>query len=188
MSLTGEVETLVDDLPGMGDHHTNGPVIKERYIYFAQGTATNSGVVGEDNAKYGWLLRKPDFHDIPCDDIVLTGENYASANVLTDGPNDTATTGAYAAFGTATSAGQIIKGRVPCTGAIMRIPLEGGEIELVAWGLRNPFGLAFSPGGQLYATENGYDGRGSRPVWGAGDVLWEIKEGMCFLARVTGDA
>lgn len=180
VSPAGEMEALVGDLPGMGDHHTNGPVIHNGYIYFGQGTATNSGVVGEDNADFGWLLRNPGFHDIPCEDIVLTGENYTSANVLTDAPGDTATTGAYTAFGTATSAGQIIKGRVPCTGSIMRVPVEGGETEVVAWGFRNPFGLAFSPAGRLYVTENGYDGRGSRPVWGAGDVLWEIKQGMWY--------
>jgi hypothetical protein len=28
-------------------------------------------------------------------------------------------------------------------GAVMRVPVIVGKIELVAWGLRNPFGLAF---------------------------------------------
>ncbi len=32
-------------------------------------------------------------------------------------------------------------------------PLPGSPVW--AWGLRNPFGLAFAPGGSLYATENG---------------------------------
>ena len=40
--------------------------------------------------------------------------------------------------------------------------------------MRSPYGLAFSPGGTLYVTENSYDVRGSRPVWGAGDLLWSI--------------
>jgi glucose/arabinose dehydrogenase len=48
-------------------------------------------------------------------------------------------------------------------------------LQLVAWGFRNPFGLAFAPGGQLYATDNGYDERGSRPIWGAADALWAVK-------------
>lgn len=47
-------------------------------------------------------------------------------------------------------------------------------MEVVAWGLRNPFGLAFAPGGPLYVTENSFDDRGSRPIWGAGDVLWRV--------------
>lgn len=176
----GSIAVLVNGLPSVGDHHTNGPVIKDGYIYFGQGTATNSSVVGEDNAEFGWLKRKPAFHDIPCGDITLAGQNYRSKNVLSDNPNDDTTTGAYVPFGTATSAGQVIKAALPCTGSIMRIPVGGGPLELVAWGLRNPFGLAFAPDGRLFITENGYDSRGSRQVWGAGDVLWEIKPGNWY--------
>lgn len=180
VSAEGDVDTLVENLPSLGDHHTNGPVIKGGYIYFGQGTATNSAVVGPDNAAFGWLYRKPEFHDIPCKDIVLKGINYTSANPLTDAPKDSVTTGAYVAFGETTRQGQVIKGEVPCNGAIMRIPLEGGEPELVAWGLRNPYGMAFSPSGELFITENSYDVRGSRPVWGTGDVLWKIEEGTWY--------
>jgi glucose/arabinose dehydrogenase len=176
----GQIATLISNLPSVGDHHTNGPVVKDGYIYFGQGVATNSGVVGKDNADFGWLLRNKDFHDISCQDIVLTGQNYTSPNVLTDDPNDEISTGAYVAFGTSTTAGQTIKGALPCTGSILRIPLTGGNVELVAWGFRNPFGLALSPDGKLFATENGFDERGSRPVWGTGDVLWEIKTGVWY--------
>src|SRR5215213_1649055 len=176
----GSITPLISSLPSFGDHHTNGPVIKDGYIYFGQGTATNSGVVGEDNAQFGWLLRKKDFHDIPCKDVFLNGQNYTSSNVNNDDPNDQSTTGAYVPFGTATTPGQNIKGTVPFTGAILIIPLTGGAAEVVAWGLRNPFGLAFSPAGKLFVTENGYDERGSRPVWGSGDVLWEIHQGVWY--------
>src|SRR5690606_20145958 len=48
------------------------------------------------------------------------------------------------------------------------------------WGFRNPFGLAFSPEGALFVTENGYDDRGSRPVWGTADVLWKIEDGKWY--------
>ncbi len=176
----GTITPLISNLPSMGDHHTNGPVIKDGYIYFGVGTATNSGVVGTDNAEYGWLKRNKTFHDLPCKDLVLSGQNYTSLNPLTDNPNDTITTGAFVPFGTATTAGQIIKGVVPCTGAILRIPVSGGTAETVAWGLRNPYALALAPDGRLFVTENAFDDRGSRPVWGSGDVLWEIKEGLWY--------
>jgi len=56
----GEVARLIADLPSRGDHHTNGPVIgPDGWLYFGQGTATNSGIVGEDNARMGWLGRFP---------------------------------------------------------------------------------------------------------------------------------
>jgi glucose/arabinose dehydrogenase len=176
----GKVKVLVKDLPSLGDHHTNGPAIgPDGKVYFGQGTATNSGVVGEDNMKFGWLERFPEFRDVPCQSIQLTGENFETDNVLEDGDNKVQT-GAFMPFGKAATAGQTIEGHVPCSGAIMRVGQNGGAIELVAWGLRNPFGLAFAPDGELYVTENGYDDRGSRPVWGSGDVLWRVTPGAWF--------
>jgi glucose/arabinose dehydrogenase len=176
----GKITAIISELPSVGDHHTNGPVIKDGYIYFGQGTATNSSVVGKDNAEFGWLPRKKDFHDIPCKDLILNGRNYTSSNAITGNENEQVTTGAYSAYGTASKERQVVKGAIPCSGSIMRVPLEGGRPELVAWGFRNPFGLAVSPAGKLFVTENGYDDRGSRPVWGAGDVLWEIKDGTWY--------
>lgn len=179
ISQDGDITTLIENLPSTGDHHTNGPVIHNGYIYFGQGTATNSGVVGEDNAKFGWLKRKPDFHDVPCKDVVLAGTNYESLNPLTPDPDDKAITGAYVPFNTKTTAEQVIEGSVPCSGAVMRIPVDGGDPELVAWGFRNPYGLAVH-NGQLYVVENGFDERGSRPVWGTGDILWQVEEGKWY--------
>jgi glucose/arabinose dehydrogenase len=62
----------------------------------------------------------------------------------------------------------------------MKVAPQGGNPELVAWGLRNPFGLAFSGKGELYVTDNSYDERGSRPVWGTGDLLIAIKPGVWY--------
>lgn len=176
----GKITALVSGLPSLGDHHTNGPAIHNGYIYFGQGTATNSAVVGEDNASFGWLARHPDFHDIPCRDVVLTGQNFTTENPLTPAKGDKANTGAYMAFGQSTKPDQVVKGQIPCTGSLMRVPLAGGAPELVAWGLRNPFGLCFAPDGKLYVSDNAFDDRGSRPVWGVGDVIWEIKDGSWY--------
>jgi glucose/arabinose dehydrogenase len=173
----GATRALIEGLPSQGDHHTDGPVVgPDGAIYFGQGTATNSGVVGEDNHQFGWLKRFPAFHDVPCKDIVLNGHNYKSTDVRR-GTGDVET-GAFKPFGEKSRKGERIAGRVPCSGAILR--LRGGKTELVAWGLRNPFGLAFSPDGTLYVTDNGYDDRGSRPVWGTGDHLWAVKEGAWY--------
>ncbi|WP_243374185.1 PQQ-dependent sugar dehydrogenase [Geotalea sp. SG265] len=175
----GEITTIADHLPSRGDHHTNGPVAgRDGLIYFGIGTATNSAIVGEDNLKFGWLKRYPGFHDTACRDIRLTGENYRSKDFL-KGTGEVST-GAFAPFGTATSKGQVIKGRIPCNGAVFRVNPDGGDLKLVAWGFRNPFGLAFSPDGELFVTDNGYDDRGSRPVFGAGDPLWLVKEGTWY--------
>ena len=188
IGMDGSIRNLVENLPSLGDHHTNGPALgPDGMLYFGQGTATNSGVVGEDNHGFGWLARNRNFHDTPCRDVSLSGVNYATPDPMdkagggkADAKRDTMLTGAFSPFGVKTVPGQIIKGAIPCNGAIMRVSREGGGPELVAWGLRNPFALAFAPQGALYAIDNGYDERGSRPIWGAGELLWEIRQGAWY--------
>ncbi|WP_346320092.1 PQQ-dependent sugar dehydrogenase [Chitinophaga sp. YIM B06452] len=175
----GKQTVLLEGLPGNGDHHVNGPVIMNDHIYFGTGSVTNSAVVGPDNAAFGWLQRFPQLHDIPCQDITLAGVNYESEDVIKKN-GARVVTGPYLPFGTASSGGMVIKGKLPCTGAVLRLPLQGKEVQLVAWGFRNPYGLAESPEGKLYVTENGADVRGSRPIWGCGDVLWEVTEGSWY--------
>jgi hypothetical protein len=178
VTAAGQTTVLASGLPSQGDHHTNGPVVRDGWVYFGQGTATNAAVVGEDNARFGWLSRQPAVHDIPCADVTLTGRTFDSPNPLTGA--GTARTGAFLPFGTAPTDGQVIPGRVPCSGAILRVPTSGGAVQLVAWGFRNPFGLAFHSNGQLFATDNGYDERGSRPVFGAADMLWQVETGRWY--------
>jgi glucose/arabinose dehydrogenase len=180
VGLDGSVRALAEGLPSIGDHHTNGPVVgPDGYIYFGQGTATNSAVVGPDNWQFGWLKRHPDFHDIPARDIKLAGKNFRSEDPRNPGGGKVST-GAYMPFGTASEPGQVVKGQVPFTGGIMRLPAGGGPLEMVAWGMRNPFALAFGPDGTLYAAENGFDERGSRPVYGTGDCLWKVTAGTWY--------
>lgn len=176
----GERQVLVEGLPGQGDHHTNGPVVSpDGWVYFGQGSATNSGVVGADNAKMGWLERHSHVHDIPCRDVHLRGVNFESENPLESGERRV-TTGAYVAYGTPSTAGQIVEGRLPCSGAVLRVRADGGPLELVAWGLRNPFGLAFDAKGTLFVTNNGADERGSRPVFGSADTLYRVESGAWY--------
>jgi glucose/arabinose dehydrogenase len=185
VSGDGKVTPLIKDLPSVGDHHTNGPAISPdgKFLYFAIGVATNAGVVGTDNYDFGWLKRHRDFCDIPAKDITLSGQNFTTKDPFTAGK---ATTGAYLSFGTPSQKGQVIKGQPVATGAIYRIPISSaatapsGGPELVAWGLRNPFGLGFGPDGALFATENSYDVRGSRPVWGTGDCFYRIEPGLWY--------
>ena len=58
----------------------------------------------------------------------------------------------------------------------MRCNLDGSDLELVAWGLRNAYGLGFLPDGRLLAVDQGADDRGSRPVGNVPDLLFEVRE------------
>jgi glucose/arabinose dehydrogenase len=178
----GSVRDLVTGLPSSGDHFNNqlalGPDGK---IYFGQGVVTNAGVVGVDNFVFGWLGKYPSLHDVPAQDIQVTGQEFVTLNplVLTAEKPPLVRTGVFAAFGTGVN-GKLVKGQTKANGTILRMNPDGSNLEVYAWGLRNPFGLAFGADGKLYAADNGYDDRGSRPVANAPDVIWQVREGAWY--------
>ena len=177
MDLDGNQTVLLDNLPGPGNYHTNmvafGP---DNKLYFSQGAMTNTGIVGLDAYELGWLRRLPHAHDIPGYDIVLTGVNVETDNPLGELEGGRIRTGAFVPFGTTSEAGQHIAGQLPCTSAIMRCNLDGSELELVAWGVRNAFALGFLPDGRLIAIDQGADDRGR--VGGHGGTPEEQEEGV----------
>ncbi len=176
----GELEDLVTGLPGLGDHQTNHPVVgPDQKVYFGQGCVTNMGVVGADNFAFEWLDKHPQVHDVPAKDVVLAGRNYVFQNVLGD-VTAKVTTGAFVPFGTETRPGQVIPGDVKCSGSILRCNLDGSDLEVVAWGLRNPFSVAFHPDGRLFATEHGADERGARQILDDPDDFYAIEQGRWY--------
>jgi glucose/arabinose dehydrogenase/plastocyanin len=172
IDMQGRISNIMEALPGIGDHYVDqiafGP---DGRMYFGIGTATNSGVVGRDN---GWVKATPTFHDIPGENITLTGVNFHTENFFTAEKNDSSITGAYVPFGTETFKGQVIKGDTKCTGCIISANTDGSDLKLVAWGLRHPYGVSFSQEGKLIITMNGVDERGSRNVANDGDKLYII--------------
>jgi glucose/arabinose dehydrogenase len=173
----GLVNNIIIGLPSMGDHHNNqiafGP---DSRLYVPIGVLTNSGVVGQDNILHGWGPLITKLHDVPGQDITLTGQNFESSNPLTPAdPNDNATTGAFVPFGNTTTEGQVVKGNLLCNGCVISANPDGSDIQLEAWGLRNPFGLAFNEEGKLFASDNGADERGIRPIKNDDDKFQEIR-------------
>jgi glucose/arabinose dehydrogenase len=202
VGANGAVQDLVTGLPSNGDHFNNQMTVgPDGKIYFGQGTSTNSGIVGLDNAyPYVWLLLHPDVHDIPAHDIRLSNESFLTpqpnnvlsrqGNLLTLGSNVAyavtsifnrnknksllVRTRAFQPFG---EKSRDIKGQVKASGTILRMNADGTGLEVYAWGLRNPYGVLWGPEGQLYVTDNAYDERGSRPIAHAKDNIYQIKEG-----------
>ena len=167
---TGAVTPFITGLP-TGDHPSEQLAFKGGWLYWSQGSTTNSGVVGRDNNNG---LNQ---HDIPCQDITLSNNVFSSGGgVFTSGYtefNHTNPGGTVAAFTGALHSGV-------CDGAILRTKLNGGDpasmIQPVSWGYRNPYGIRFAPAnhplkGGLFVTENGEDERGARPTNNAPDRL-----------------
>ncbi|HZT63982.1 MAG TPA: hypothetical protein VFA36_12645 [Burkholderiales bacterium] len=164
---TGTVTPIITGLP-TGDHPTEQILVKDGWLYWSQGSATNAGVTGHDNGGGG------NQHEIACEQITLSDAVFDSGDHLTSGFSNHGVQrpGAVVpAFEGATRKGM-------CTGAILRARISNpmDTIEPVAWGFRNPYGIRFSPNdhplkGELLVSENGEDERGARPVNNAPDRL-----------------
>jgi glucose/arabinose dehydrogenase len=177
----GSLAPVVDGMPGPGNYHTNTAVTgPDGKLYFSQGAMSNLGVIGLDAYEVGWLKRLPHAHDVPGLDVVLAGVDTTTTDPFADDPGATTTTGGFVQFGRRTRPGQRVPGEVPCTAAVMRCDPDGSNLELVAWGLRNAFGLGFLPDGRLLALDQGADDRGSRPIGNAPDLLFEVREGRWY--------
>jgi len=106
----GSLTTILTGiLDSQSEHQVNdlrvGP---DGRMYLASGPATNSGVVGLDLAPF--VSRSPMVHARPCQDIVLTGQNFQTPDFRTPDPSDTVRTGAFVPFGTETTPGQVVRG------------------------------------------------------------------------------
>ena len=170
---TGKVTPFITQLP-TGDHPTEQFAFKGGFIYWSQGSTTNSGVVGLDNG--GGQNQS----DIPCQDITL------SQNVFISSLSPLVATSGYSPFGVLQKGAKIpaffnsFTGKVRqgvCDGATLRAKLNDPDtIEVFGWGHRNGYAIRFAPddhplGGQLLVGEDGADERGNRPSNGAPEVL-----------------
>lgn len=181
----GNVEAVLRDLPGSGDHNVNYLVFDAAgTLYFGLGSATNSGVVSShDPVNSKWLAKRPTMHDIPCADLVLTGQSFREDDKRAEATGAETTTGAYAACGTLGETR--LTGQALCTGAIYRLPAGASRPELVAWGFRNPVALALDPSGNLLVGMQGADIRGSRPVLDDPDAVYRVHPSAAGTAGPT---
>jgi glucose/arabinose dehydrogenase len=177
----GNRSVVVDGMPGPGNYHTNMAVVgPDEKLYFSQGAMTNLGIMGLDAYELGWLRMLPHAHDVPGLDITLADVGVTTPDPLSDVPGALTTTGGFSPFGIPAVPGRRIEAALPCTAAVLRCALDGSGLELVAWGLRNAFGLGFLPDGRLLAVDQGADDRGSRPIGNAPDLLFDVRQGAWY--------
>jgi glucose/arabinose dehydrogenase len=175
----GTRKDIISGLPSNGDFMNNKVEFGlDGKMYFGQGAATNSGVVGTDNL---WVRTNALMHDFPGDYIMLNGQNFVTNNMLlAPGTDESVYTGAFSPYGVPNNPYEVRKGVMKATNSILRANLDGTELELYAWGLRNAVRLKFDEAGRLFAANNGFDERGSRPIANASDHLYLITQGLWY--------
>jgi len=169
--MTGAVTPFITNLP-TGDHPTEQLAFKGGWVYWSQGSTTNSGVVGRDNG--GGTNQS----DIPCQDITLSQNVFDSGGgVMTSGysPFGVQQPGATIKAFFNSFTGQVRQG--VCDGAILRARLNNPTaIEPFSWGYRNGYAIRFPPddhplAGGILVGMDGADERGARPSNNAPDEL-----------------
>ena len=181
----GSHTTIVADLPAQGDFGVTDLCVNtiggRTRLYFGIGTATNSGVVGLDNWDAGWVRRHPDVADrlfnFAGTPIKLYGARFDTLNPgFGIGQPDLKVTGAFQPFGTSNQS-RIYTAAVP-NGSICSVALDdGGDLAVESVGMHHPRGLAVDPYFHLWATNDGMDLRGTRPVANDPDVLIDVGHG-----------
>jgi hypothetical protein len=168
--MTGVVTPFITNLP-TGDHPTEQLAFRgDGWIYWSQGSTTNSGVVGLDNG--GGQNQS----GTPCQDITLSQNVFSSGNgVFTSGysPFGVQQPGATIKAFFNSFTGQVRQG--VCDGAILRAQRSNpSNIQAFSWGYRNPYAIRFPPVGHpldggILAAMDGADERGARPSNNAPD-------------------
>jgi glucose/arabinose dehydrogenase len=173
----GSVQTVITGLRGNGDYGSSNVAFgNDGKIYWGQGTSTNSGVVGTDNE---WVRSCPELCDLPGGYIILNGQNYGAQNILVNA-DEIVYTGAFSPFGVANREYEVRKGVIKASGSILRANLDGSDMELIAWGLRYPSHIGFDSNYHLFAANQGFEDRGSRPIINAPDEFLSIRKDVWY--------
>lgn len=180
----GRHTTIIGKLPAQGDYGMGDIAIDpiQGRLWFGVGAATNSGVVGLDNWAAGWVKHFPSFSDKPFTDLRLLGYRFDTPNPLAGlfGGKDVAGTAPFQPFNSR------YRGRIPKarngrpTAAVYSCAPGGGDLRVEAWGIRYPRGIAFNDYGSPYATNQGMELRGTRPVQDDPDTMIRIVSGTWY--------
>lgn len=164
--LTKKSIEIIKDIPNHGDYKESILRIFGDNLYITIGAATNSGIVGDDNS---WKETQPYFHDIPPVLLTLKGTNFGQDK-----------TGAFQSYKSQSSKGQIVSSHFPGNGSVIIFNIKTGNSETFAYGIRNIKGMDFTKEGKLTTVVGGFENRGSRPIIGDSDYIYEIDKGNWY--------
>jgi glucose/arabinose dehydrogenase len=173
----GSHSTVTYGFPTQGEFGMTDRAINpnDNRLYFGVGAATNSGVVGIDDWTIGWLRKHPQVCDVSPVDLKLYGLKFYSKNPLAGlfSGSDISVTAPLQPFGV--SDRTRIKKAVDnkANSAIYSVSQSGGDLQLVCYGIRMPRGIRFNEF-RGYATINGMEFRGTRPIKDDPDAMVRI--------------
>jgi hypothetical protein len=180
-TYSGDHKTIVANLPTQGDFGVTDlaipPPPAEPRLYFGVGATTNSGVVGLDNWDEGWVRNHREACDLAYQTLNLFGFRFDVPNPEASlfSPN-TLVTVPYAPLGTS-DVTEIPAVQFPVqkpTGAIFSVAMDGGDLKVEAWGVRDPEGILLDDLGAIYLTDRGMELRGTRPIDKDPDALFQL--------------
>ena len=177
--MDGSHTTVDAGFPAKGDFSITDIAISPTTgrLWFGVGAATNSGVVGLDN--WRWAKQNPNFCDQPSVPLKLNGYHFMSKNPDAGllGGADISVTGPFQPFGESTKSVIPAARNGTPTAAVYSCNPQGGGRRVEVWGIRCPRGIAFNEYGQQFATNDGMELRGTRPVKNDPDVLLRLVSG-----------
>jgi glucose/arabinose dehydrogenase len=179
----GTPTTIIADLPAAGDYGmTDLAISPNGRLFFGVGSATNSGVVGVDDWKLGWVKQHPDFCDVSWWDFKLLGYRFDSPNPRAGffGGPEIAVTAPFQPFGQSSQTWIRKSATDKPSAAIYSVAAMGGDLRVEAHGIRYPRGLAFNEFGRMFMTNQGMELRGTRPVKDDPDVLLRLVPGTWY--------
>lgn len=159
-------KNIIKDIPNYGDYRKSLLKVKGNYLYVSIGSATNSGVVGEDNK---WIEQYSHNHDITPKALTIKGDNFGDEK-----------TGAFVPYKTQNIKGQILTSSFPGNSSIIIYNLKTRAMETFAWGIRNIKGLDFNSKEKLFGVVGGMENRGLRPVKGDCDYIFRIDKNIWY--------
>jgi glucose/arabinose dehydrogenase len=172
---SGEFKTIINGLPSWGEFLNAKPIFKDGKMYFFLSTQGNSGVIEEHWVKVVDEFNKPNAHEVPGEDVTLTGKNFwVPTDKMKSVDADSVETGAFVALGEKTKPGQVVKGEKICNGAFFSCNPDGSNIQRIAWGLRSSFGYRFSPDGRLITTMNSANPMAPRGLYFDYEPVYEV--------------
>ena len=168
---------LIDKFPDGGWHEPGGPGHRPagRPALLRPGVGRRSTASVDPEGFTVDIAKHPEAHDIPGQDVTLTGNNVWSRDPTRSVPLLRRDRPLQALRRPVPRRARSSRARSSAAPAVWRSKLDGSDVELLAWGIRNPFGLAFDEQGELYVSDNDIEEKGDRAVGEDPDRIWHIK-------------